>query len=483
MKRRKKMKNLGKILFIIFLIPNAIYASVTSSVNYKSVSNGEMVIFSLKINGTDIQRPIINTICDSDVISTSSQTSIEIVDGDYKKSYVLSYKFMPQKSCEIKPIDVEVDGKIETSKALKVEVKPMSRDKNADFLLTLETQKKEFFVGEPFELTLLFKQKRSAEAVDSKFTTPSMKGFWIKGEAKPERRNDGEYVITTVRYILAAQREGDLKIEPAQMSIASRTSSRDVWGSFAPQIKWRSYFSNELALNIKPIPFGASLVGEFTISAKADKAKINPNEAVNITVEVHGSGNLEDIKTFKPYVEDVSVFDEKILVEGMKLTQKLALVADNDFVVPPFELKFFNPKTKKIETIATKEIKVEVLGQKVKPELKIKRDETQPAVLQMKEEIQVVSSGFSTMWMSLIFALGIIFGIVLMILKPWSLFKSEKSVNIKDEKLLLVKLLPFKDDSEVQEILDILENNLYSQDKKNIDKKVLKELLKKYEIS
>lgn len=477
------MKSLGKILFLLLLVPNIIYAAVTSSVNYSSVSKGEMVIFSLKIRGSEVQRPIINSICDSDVISTSSQTSIEIVDGDYKKSYVLSYKFMPQKSCEIKPIDVEVDGETQTSKALKVEVKPMSRDKNADFLLTLKTEKKEFFVGEPFELTLVFKQKRSAEAVDSKFTTPSMKGFWIKGESKPERRDDGEYAITTVRYILAAQREGDLKIEPAEMSIASRSSSRDVWGSFAPQIKWRSYFSNELALNIKPIPFGAELVGEFTISSKADKIKINPNEAVNVTVEVHGSGNLEDVKTFKPYVEDVSVFDEKIVVEGMKLTQKLALVADNDFIVPPFELKFFNPKTKKVETITTPEIKVEVAGQKAKPELKIKRDETQPSVIEKREDVQIVKSEFSTMWMSLIFVLGIAFGIVLTLLKPWGIFKSEKSINIKDEKLLLVKLLPFKDDKEVQDILDILENNLYSEDKKKIDKKVLKELLKKYEIS
>ncbi|MEN8303901.1 MAG: hypothetical protein ABFQ64_07510 [Campylobacterota bacterium] len=274
-----------------------------------------------------------------------------------------------------------------------------------------------------------------------------------------------------------------MKIEPAQMSIASRSSSRDIWGSFAPQIKWRSYFSNELALNIKPIPFGAELVGEFTISSKTDKSKINPNEAVNVTVEVHGSGNLEDIKTFKPYVEDLSVFDEKIVVEGMKLTQKLAFVADNDFVVPPFELKFFNPKTKKIETVSTHEIKIEVSGQKAKPELKIKRDEAQPSVVEEKEEIQVVKSGLNTMWMSLIFALGIAFGIVLMILRPWSLFKGEKSLDIKDEKLLLVKLLPFKDDKEVQEILDILESNLYSLDKKKIDKKLLKELLQKYEIS
>ncbi|MCD6191156.1 MAG: BatD family protein [Sulfurimonas sp.] len=476
------MKSLGKILFLLLFISNIIYASVVSNVNYSSVTKGEMVIFSLKINGNDIQRPIINTICDSDVISTSSQTSIEIVNGDYKKSYVLSYKFMPMKSCKIKPIDVEIDGKIETSKALEVVVKPMSQDKNADFILNLKTEKKEFYVGEPFEVTLEFKQKKRAEAVDSKFIAPPMKGFWIKDESKPERRNDGEYTITSVRYILAPQREGSLKIEPAQISIASRTSSRDVWGSFSPQIKWKSYFSNELDLNIKPIPFGASLVGEFTISAKADKTKISPNEAVNVTVEVHGSGNLEDIKTFKPYIEDVSVFDEKILVKGMKLTQKLALVGDNDFVIPPFKLKFFNPKTNKIETVSTSEIKVEVLGAKVKPELKIKRDET-GVKEEVKVKTEVVTSALNPILVSLVFVLGIVFGIVLMILKPWSMFKREKSLNIKDEKLLLVKLLPFKDDKEVQDILDILENNLYSQDKKKIDKKVLKELLKKYEIS
>ena len=476
------MKNLGKILFLLLLISNAAVASVVSSVNYSSVSKGEMVIFSLKISGSDVKRPIINTICDSDVISTSSQTSIEMLNGDYQKSYVLSYKFMPQKSCDIKPIDVEIDGKTETSKALKVEVKPMSQDKNADFLLTLSTQKQEFYVGEPFELTLLFKQKRSAEAVDSKFIAPQFKGFWIKGESKPERRDDGEYAITTVKYILAAQREGDLKIAPAQMSIASRSSSRDIWGSFSPQIKWRSYFSNELNVSVKPIPMGESLVGEFTISAQADKTQINPNEAVNINIQVNGSGNLEDIKSFKPYIKDVSVFDEKITINGLQLTQKLALVGDGDFVVPPFELSFFNPKTQKIETVSSQEIKIDVSGEKAQSELKIKRDET-GAKDKVQVQTEVPKSKLSSLWISVIFILGIIFGIVLMMLKPWGLFKREKSINMKDEKLLLMKLLPFKDDSEVQKIIEALENNLYSEDKIAVDKKLLKGLLKKYEIN
>jgi len=476
------MKNLGKILFLLLLLLNSAVASVVSSVNYSSVSKGEMVIFSLKISGEDIQRPIINTICDSDVVSTSSQTSIEMLNGDYQKSYVLSYKFMPEKSCEIKPIDVKIDGKIETSKALKVEVKPMSQDKNADFLLTLDTPKKEVFVGEPFELTLTFKQKRRAEAVDSKFMAPPLKGFWVKSESQPERKNDGEYAITTLRYTLAAQRKGDLKISPAQMSIASRSSSRDMWGSFSPQIKWRSYFSNELNMSVQSIPMGASLVGEFTISAKADKTQINPNEAVNVHIQVNGSGNLEDIKSFKPYIKDVSVFDEKISVNGLQLTQKLALVGDDDFVIPPFELKFFNPKTKKLESVSTQEIAINVSGEKAKSELKIKRDETEEKE-RVQEETTVPKSTLNTLWISVVFALGIIFGVVLMMLKPWSLFQRDKGINIKDEKLLLMKLLPFKDDVDVQKILDVLENNLYSSEKLEVDKKLVKELVEKYKIN
>ena len=84
-----------------------------------------------------------------------------------------------------------------------------------------------------------------------------------------------------------------------------------------------------------------------------------------------------------------------------------------------------------------------------------------------------------------VFIFGLIIGMILMHFKPWKLNKVEKKtkVSIKDEKLLLVKLLPYKEDNEVQNILDILENNLYSNEKKVIDKKVLKELLKKYNIA
>jgi hypothetical protein len=136
------MKNLGKIFLLLVLIPNAMYASVVASVDYNSVVVGETVTYSLNVTGKDLQRPILNSICDSNVISTSSQTNIEMINGNYKKTKILSYKFMPRKSCVIKPLDLIVDGKRQTTNAVKVEVKPVTQDVNADFVIELSADKK-----------------------------------------------------------------------------------------------------------------------------------------------------------------------------------------------------------------------------------------------------------------------------------------------------------------------------------------------------
>ena len=294
------MKNLGKIILTLFLIQITAFASVTASVDSNVVYNGELVTYRLSMSGNEIEKPVITQICGNDILSTSSQTSIEMINGGYERKYTLSYQFMPQKSCEIAPVEVKVDGKIEKANKVSFTLKKGEQDVNAEFTLSLDTPKKELYVGEPFELTMLLKQKRDAQAVDSKFDAPDFKGFWVKNETKPVRSDDGALITTKVIYTLAAQRDGNLSSTPAQLKIASRVNTRDMWGSFSPNLKWRSYFSNELAVVAKPLPNGATIIGDLKITAVADKTEINQNEAVNVTLEVLGSGNLEDIKSFKP---------------------------------------------------------------------------------------------------------------------------------------------------------------------------------------
>jgi hypothetical protein len=481
--RKIQMKNLGKILLALCLTPLFLHADVKAHVDTEQVSLGDIVTLSLTIMGEDVQKPKLFAVCQSDIISTSSQTSIQMINLDYKKSYTLSYQFMPKKSCVIEPIEITVDGKIEKTEPIKIEVSTVSKSADANFELMLTSSKQELYVGEPFDVELLFKQKRSAEALDSKFLPPEFKGFWIKGETQPQRYEQGAYIMTKLSYRLAAQREGFLEVSPAQMSIASRGSSKDLWGSWATNVKWKSYFSNDLNISVKPLPQGASLVGDFSISATADKSSINPNEAVNVSIEVVGDGNLEDIKSFKPFIAGVSVFDEKIVIDGNKLTQKIAFVADGNFTIEPFTLSYFDLKEQKINNINTEAINIEVRGGTTEPkELLLKRDESNVAA--PEEQIVDESNRDISMIMGLsLFLGGLLVGLGVMLTKPWRYFKREKSISIKEPKLLLMKLLPFKEDAEIQSIMDILEKNIYANEKIKIDKEKLKEILKKYDIS
>lgn len=477
MVKGKRMTNIYKLLIFMLSAPSIIYGAVSAKLDSNTVELGEMVTYSLNVSGENITRPNIRRLCGTDVISTSSQTSMQIINGEITKSYVLSYKFVPQKSCKIEPIEVDINGDKEFSNALELKVVPVSAAKDKEFVLELSSRKKSVYVGETFDITLMFKQRRDSKAVDSKFIPPELKGFWIKSESQPARVEEGEYVITKLTYTLAAQRAGNQKVTKAQMRIATRSGKRDPWGAFMPSIKWKGYFSNELDIDVKPLPVGVDLIGNFAISVKAEKKEVNANEAVNIKIEVTGVGNLEDIKSFKPHIEDVSVFDEKISIEGNKLTQNIAFVTERDFTIPSFSLKYFDTKTKSVKTIRSEAIAVKVKNAKAKEELTIKREENQ------SEGVVSVSRGeFDKLTLMVTFILGLLIGVAIMLIKPFKFSKKEKTVSLKEPKNLLMKLLPYRDDEDVKKVVDILEKNIYSGETLELDNKALKEVLKRYNL-
>jgi hypothetical protein len=477
------MKNLGKIVILLIFFTNLLNASVTAKVEPKYVYAGDPASYMLTISGENVKKPLILDICGNDIVATGSQTSIQSINGNYQKSYTLTYDFVPQKSCVIDPVAVSIDSKIEKSNSVKVEVKPRAQDKNAEFLLSFEASKKELFIGEPFTLTLLLKQRKGAQAVDSKFIPPEFQGFWKKSEKQAPRMESGEYIVTKVVYELAPQREGNLTISPAQLKIATRFG-RNNWGSFMPQVKWRTYFSNSVDIKVKALPNNAKLIGDFTLSAVPDKIEVHQNEAVNVIVTVQGSGNLEDIESFKPYMDDVNIFDEKIEIKGNTLTQKLVFVGDKDFTIPPFELIFFNTKTQKVQKIKTKPISVKVSGSAPSSKLKIKRDEVKSVsgkAPETKKEVVVMKNNY--LYIGLAFVTGLVIGILVMLIKPKKERTKRSKLNLKDEKILFVKLLPYKEDKEVASIINTLEQNIYSKTKIEVDKKLLREILKRYDIS
>ncbi len=483
------MKNLGKIFLFLLLCSATLLAKVEASLDRGSIYSGEMVTYKLTISGEDIQKPTLGTICGNEIVATGSQTSIESINGKYLKTYTLSYQFMPQESCLIEPVSVSVNGEVQTSNPVELKVKEPSQERDAPFVISLKSSKESLYVGEPFEMILTLTQRADAEAIDSRFGAPDFKGFWIKSEDEPIRSDDGEKIVTTVVYQLAPQREGNITIKPAKLQVASRASRINSWGSFSPQVEWRSYFSNKLNLKVNAIPNGAKLIGDFKISANVTKTEIGQNEPLNLEIAVEGVGNLEDIKSFKPYINGVSVFDEEIVIKGKKLTQKMVFVSAEDFTIPAFELIYYNTKTKKVQKIQTEPIDIKVIGDAPKQRVEIDRpksNEAPPVVEKTPERVETLQEPSSTLLIALFVGglfIGIFLGMALLYFLPKLMKKKSRSVDISDEKLLLMKLLPYKEYNDVSDIIDILEKNIYSKEKTPLDKKELKELFKRHNIN
>lgn len=471
------MKNLGKSLFIILLLPNYIYALAVASVDSKVVALGDSITLTISLEGKDIQRPVIQRLCGENVVATSSSTNIKAIDGVYKREYILAYRFVPTQTCTIEPIEISINGKIENTLAIDIKVEKVVPRKDAKFSLAVLSDKDEVYVGEPFELQLIYKQDKSVRVIENKFTAPSFNGFWIKGQPTQSLEEDSQFAITTLTYKLAAQRVGNLEISGANIKIAKRQNKKDYWGGFVPEITWKTIFSNDLNITSKSLPKGVDLVGDFTLEVLVDKTEANPNEAVNVTVKLIGDGNLEDVKSFKPYLDNVSVFDEKIVIEENTLSQKMTFVGDNSFTIAAFTLRTFNIATKEVKTITTKPIDIYIKNAKQKEDLVVQKEE-----IGLEDSFDVVAQKLHIIYLAIALCIGIVIGILLMLARPFISFTRKEKLDLKDTKMLLIKLMPYKEDEEVENIVSILENNLYRNEKVELDKKVLKEIIKKYEI-
>jgi len=484
-----KMKNPGKLILFLLLTAFSLHAGMKASVDTAKVFLGDTVTFSLEIEGKFTDGPALTKLCGENIHASAKMTNIRGINGDFTKTRTFTYTFMPKRDCQIAPVKVKIDGKIEQTKAIHIKVVPPSAQKDPDFVLELSSDTKEVYVGEPFKVTLTFRQRHNNDAVDSKFVPFEAKHFWTKEQTDGRRFEKDGFTVTQHSFIMAAQKAGERHISAAEIKIATRKHTRDTWGMWAQGVKWRSYFSNGLGLKVKPLPAGVSLVGDFKIDVKADKTEIDANEAVNITVSVSGSGNFEDIGSLKPSIAGVSVFDEKAVTKAFiergnyrgVWRQKMALVSQGDFTVPPITLKYFDPKSGEVKVIETQPVSVHVrnaVPQKADQKIVIERaDDT--------AENASKSPTIITDWkLPLLSGLlgGLILGILLALLpwkKWWSERKDRNSIAISDHKAVLALLLQHLDDEEAVKMVDLLEGNLFEGKNSPIDKKILKALLKR----
>ena len=481
------MKNLGKTLFI-FLWTLPAFADLSVSVDQDTISRGERVTMTVKITGEGkVRIPPFDTLCGSSIEGQMQSRKDVIANGRRSQELSLMYEFMPQQSCVIEAFPVSVNGVETMSQPINITVSKMKISKNEPFIVGLETDKTSVYVGEPFEMRVNFKKRQNISTLGDSISLPESKNIWIKSEHAGSPFRKDRYENHTNMYAMSAQQSGKLSLGPLRWDVKVRANARDYWGSFIQRAKTRTVFSNELEIDVKPLPDGIALVGDFSIEAHVDKAEINAGEAVNLSINVKGRANVEDIASFSVYLEGAQAFNEEpkvnhFLQDGKYFgayEQKSALVAERDFVIPSFELKYMDITTDTIKTIKTKPISIKVLNAVAaeKEELKISRpvDEV--------EDVNLATNSLTILQGSFLVFGGFVLGLIVAMI-PWRrIFNKEKSKHIisaKESKEVLQLLMSnMYQDEEIEGLVQKLSENLYEGQSHEIDKKRLKEIVKK----
>ncbi len=501
-------KILGKI-FLIILISINLSAGVKATLSAPAIYKGDSVTLTITAEGKDVIFPEIDDIDGFTIEGTSSSQSTTIINGDVSKQISKSYSFRATKSITIPSYKVEIDGQNYKTEQLTLKVlKPTASKNGSDFIVEMSVDKKEAHVGEAINLTISFKQKLNAHADKLQLGEPKLENFWVKKVEGVDKANEGEYIVQKLHYILFPQKEGKYTIEPIEADIGkvARNQRRGgmfndpffndpFFNSFTNTLQWKKIFSNDINLDIKPLPNNLELYGDFKITAHVDKTKVHANKPINLTIKVSGKGNIDDIKKFNIDLDDVIVYaDEPKITSnlqgnmyGGEFEQKIALIGDRNFTIPSISLEYFDKETNKTKTINTKPIDIEVTGSATKnsnpkPTIEVANKSLleKPAPTTDIQKVKTEPISHEDSHIKYLFLLiGLILGVALTTL--FNIFRNRDKKEQKDivkqikktksDKALFELLLPYSQKGKlISDTLNKLEENIYKKATHKIDK-------------
>ncbi len=517
-----KNSNRGKIVILTLLLwPLLLFGGdVTAKLDRAVIYPGESAVLTITAKGEDITFPKIDAIGGYPVLGTSSAQSIVMINGKMEKSLSKSYTFAPDKSVRIPSFTVVVDGKNYRTPPLNLKVaKPTAAAKGAPVQLQLRLEKKRVYVGEPVRLDLVFRRLPSAKYDKVEISEPELKDFWVKKFPRPKQTVEGEYIAQIYSFILFPQKEGNFTIPPTFAKLGTAHRKRlggmlddpffddPFFGAALSQMEWKKLFSNQAKLEVKPLPGNLEIYGDFKIEAKVDKTEVHANKPVNLTLRIFGEGNLDDIGKFDLDIEDAVVYADEPTVKAQLedgrykgvFTQKIAIVAERDFVIPSIRFTYFDAKTKQAKTIETKPIKIHVKGapaaaSKTPPAKTKAADDSvakkPPSVVEPSANMEEkVSDKKAYLWFFAGFVLGGSIALTALFFRGTGRKRRREPLPIlkriekaRDDETLFRLLIPYaKKDPLIKETLEKLEKNIYGGAKEKIDKDRLLDLFEEME--
>jgi len=398
---------------IIFIAINQSYAQdiqfTASSKNIVSVGEQFRLVFSLNNKPSSFKAPSLNGF---DILmgpSTSSSSSIQIINGQVTQNVSYSYTYILYASKEgkfnIEPAKATVNGKTYKSNSLSIEVAKgnnsniqqnnQNQTSNSsdvsgdDVFVRVFLNKTDVIQGEQIIATIAIYTKLSIVGFEEmKF--PAYKGFWSDDLENPtqinlkqEKYNGSVYQVGVLKKtLLTPQHSGNITIEPLELTClvqqrvnkTHRSIFDDFFGNY--QNVRKKLVSPAITVHVKPLPNNkpadySGAVGNFELEATLDNKNPKTNEAISYTLKLKGTGNLRLAELPKiNFPSDFEQYDPKTNnninvsangTSGSKIINYLLIPRHpGEFTIPASNFSYYDLSSKIFKTLSTPEFKINV---------------------------------------------------------------------------------------------------------------------------
>ena len=399
--RRQSWLMISTFLIFIFTPITSFSSNIqlSASIDKNQLTIEDSINLSIKISGIrNPPTPKLPPLPDFVVRSTGTQSSTQIFNSDMQVSTTHKYLLIPRSegNFTIGSVTMNLSGSIYRSDPITVTVKkpsPIKSNENRPVYTETGISKTTPYINE--QVVYTFKLFRKTEVRNLDLSMPYDESFFRKediGKAKRYSRviNGIAYDVDEISVALFPTKVGRSTIPPAimELDLIHRTQRNLQRGPFArffndpffggaTKSKHKILSTEPIELRAQPLPKKGkptgfrNLVGQFSMTATTGKENLDAGDTTTLTIAVSGIGNVMDVSfsnlnlggQFKVY-PDQPTFTQSIhgnQIGGEKIF-KFALVpfSTGRQTIPSISLSYFDPDTKKYNTISTKPINLTI---------------------------------------------------------------------------------------------------------------------------
>lgn len=383
------------LLLTIVCVSFAQDISVSASVNTKTARLGQIISFTIHVQGTQsIGAPKLPEIDGFRGQYLGPRTQISIVNGQQLVSVDYNYSLLALKTGQfaIPSIVVKHGNMSYRTDPIKLQVVPRSSVQQNEsteeeelkkyIQLGVLTSRKTAYLNEGIPLRIQLFIRSGIEVRVTSYPDFPHAGFSVLPFEKPTQADrtiqEVRYRVVRFETTVYPVTSGELALGPAELSCeiavtSSRGRSRDPFDSFFSRRARYVVKSDPYTITVNPLPTEgrpdsfSGAVGQYNLSVVAKPTSLKVGEPITLTMTVKGQGNIDaanipeiaGLTQFKVYDPQINV--QKQGNAGEKIFEQVLIpTSDSVKAIPEIRFSYFDPEVGRYITRTKSPIPIKV---------------------------------------------------------------------------------------------------------------------------